>query len=78
MRFKTMAMITAVIFIAAGAAFVFNAWDLVTAYGGPEVLIRDSFRVMWMLRASSFANLYGTALVGSGLDRKSTRLNSSH
>ncbi|MCI0389487.1 MAG: sensor histidine kinase [Acidobacteria bacterium] len=67
MRFKTMTTITAVFFIAAGAAFIFKTWDLVTAYGGPEVLIRDSFRVMWMLRASSFANLYGTALLGSGL-----------
>jgi len=46
MRFKTMATITAVIFIAAGAAFDFKGWDLVTAYGGPEVPIRDSFRAL--------------------------------
>ncbi|MGH9751627.1 MAG: sensor histidine kinase, partial [Blastocatellia bacterium] len=66
MRFKTMATITAVIFIAAGAAFFFSGWNMVTAYGGPEVPIPNNFRVNWMLRASSFAYLYGTALLGSG------------
>src|SRR5262245_46703436 len=67
MRFKTMATITAVIFIAAGATFVFQGWDMVTIFGGPEVPIRNSFRVAWMLRSASFAYLYGTALLGSGL-----------
>src|SRR5262249_788777 len=67
MRFTTMVTITVVMFIAAGAAFVFKGWDLVTAYGGPEVPIRDGFRVAWMLRATSFAYLYGTALLGGGL-----------
>lgn len=67
MRFKTMATISAVTFIAAGSAFIFRGWDLVEAYGGPESPISKGIRTLWMLRVVSFANIYGTALLGGGL-----------
>ena len=67
MRFKTMATITAVIFITTGAAFIFQGWFLVQAYGGPEIPTANNFRVVLMLRTMSFASLYGVVLLGVGL-----------
>jgi signal transduction histidine kinase len=67
MRFKTMATVTATIFIATGMAFIFKGWDLVSAYGGPEVPIANKFRVVWMFRVMPFASLYGIAILGGGL-----------
>jgi signal transduction histidine kinase len=67
MRFKTMATVTAVIFIATGAAFVFRGWPLVSAYGGLEVPIPEAYELMSSRRIMSFAYLYGIALLGCGL-----------
>ncbi len=69
MRFKTMATVTAVIFIVAGLAFTFQDLNLIRAYGvwgWLEYPIKQQ-EVILMFRMRSFVYMFGAALFGCGL-----------
>ena len=75
MRFKTMATITAVIFIAAGFGFAFQDMSLARFFGSSVGLSlpapqapADRLRVLMMFAGQrSFIYMFGAALFGCGL-----------
>lgn len=75
MRFKTMATVTAVIFIVAGMGFAFQDMNLVIGFGPagrlpplpPQSVENRRELLLWFFSLRSFVHMFGGALIGCGL-----------
>ncbi|MCG3163756.1 MAG: hypothetical protein JMDDDDMK_05204 [Acidobacteria bacterium] len=75
MRFKTMATVTAMIFIVAGMGFAFQDMNLVRGFGPAgrlPALSQQSVEnrrelLLWFFSLRSFVYMFGSALIGCGL-----------